>query len=227
MRKLKICILVFTLILCGCFFYVEDYYHTTDADALKSAENVKIKQTDFGYFFDGPGKNTALIFYPGAKVEDLSYAKLMKKVAQKGVDCFLVHMPCNLAVLNPNKADQVKKEYSYKHWYMAGHSLGGAMAANYTSSHDVDGLVLLAAYSTKKIDVPVLSIYGTQDKVLNKEKYASYKNNLPKDYVEVVLEGANHAGYGVYGKQKKDGKASISNTQQINQAADLIVQFCQ
>lgn len=226
MKKLKVYILILVLIICGCIYYVEDYYHTTDADSLKNTEKVKVKQTDFGYFFDGPGKNTALIFYPGAKVQDLSYAKLMKSIASKGVDCFIVHMPCNLAILSPNKADQVKKEYTYTHWYMAGHSLGGAMAANYTSSHKVDGLVLLAAYSTKKIDVPVLSIYGTQDKVLNKEKYISYKKNLPEDFEEVILNGANHAGYGVYGNQKKDGKASISNVEQIHQTADLIVQFC-
>lgn len=134
MRKFKVCILVFVLVIFGCVYYVQDYYHTTDMSALKNIENVKVKQTGFGYFFDGPGKNTALIFYPGAKVEDLTYAKLMKKIAQKGVDCFLVHMPCNLAVLNPNKADKVQKEYSYGHWYMAGHSLGGAMASNYASS---------------------------------------------------------------------------------------------
>lgn len=227
MRKFKICILVFVLIIGACTYYVQDYYHTTDISALKNVENVKVVQTNFGYFFDGPGKDTALIFYPGAKVEDLSYARLLKMVAQKGVDCFLVHMPCNLAILSPNKAEQVQKEYSYLHWYMAGHSLGGAMAADYTSGHDVNGLILLAAYSTKKIDVDVLLIYGTKDKVLNKEKYDSNKKNLPKNYKEVVLNGANHAGFGVYGKQKKDGKASISNNEQITLTSDLIVQFCQ
>lgn len=35
-------------------------------------------------------------------------------------------------------------------WYVGGHSLGGAMAASYAAKHtdELDGLVLLAAYST-------------------------------------------------------------------------------
>lgn len=229
MKKLKIFILFFVLVICGCTYYVQDYYHST-ADIVSDSK-VKISKTSFGYFLDGPGKDTALIFYPGAKVEDVSYMKLLKQISKEGVDCFLVHMPCNLAILNSNKANQVLDAYSYSHWYISGHSLGGAMAANYAYDHtkQLDGLVLLAAYSTKDLknsNLTVLSIYGSKDHVLNKEKYETNQKNLPKNTKEEVIVGANHAGYGTYGPQKKDGKASISNSKQINVTAQLIVKFC-
>ena len=99
--KKKILIIIFSLLvaLIGfCIWYVNDYYHVTDRDAaLADTDTVTVSATDFGYSFDGPGEDNALIFYPGAKVEDLAYADLLKRIAAEGVDCYLVHMPCNLA----------------------------------------------------------------------------------------------------------------------------------
>lgn len=47
--------------------------------------------------------------------------------------------------------------YSYEKWYLSGHSLGGAMIANYAEKHieakdtSITGLILLAAYPTKNL----------------------------------------------------------------------------
>ena len=48
---------------------------------------------------------------------------------------------------------------------MAGHSLGGAMAGVYVNktNNDIDGLIYLSAHITNEINVPVLSIRGTND----------------------------------------------------------------
>lgn len=48
---------------------------------LNSSETVKVCEIDNYYYFDGPGNETALIFYPGAKVEAKSYAPLLSKIA--------------------------------------------------------------------------------------------------------------------------------------------------
>ncbi len=106
--------------------------------------------------------------------------------------------------------------------YIGGHSLGGAMAADYVSSHDNEykGLVLLAAYSTKEIHTKVLSIYGDNDQVLNKENYIKYKNNISDN--EYLIRGGNHSYFGMYGIQKGDGTASISNERQLNITVDII-----
>lgn len=234
--KKKIIIISFVLlaILVGlCVWYVSDYYRVTDREAaLADAETVRITPTDFGYAFDGPGENNALIFYPGAKVEDLAYADLLKQIAAEGTDCFLVHMPCNLAFLGINKAGDVMEAYSYEHWYLCGHSLGGAMAAGYAAKNTdkLDGLIFLAAYSTNELsdsELKILSVYGSEDKVLNMEKVEQSRGLMPSDYEEFRIEGGNHAGFGDYGEQSGDGKATISNDEQKLQTVTKIIEMIQ
>jgi hypothetical protein len=99
------------------------------------------------------------------------------------------------------------------------------MAASYLSEQmDTDyfeGLILLAAYSTEDFSesyIDVLSIYGDQDKVMNREKYEKYYTNLPVAYThEEIIEGGNHAQFGDYGEQDGDGKAKISGEEQMLQ----------
>ena len=69
----------------------------------------------------------------------------------------------------------------------------------------------------------VLSIYGSQDGVLNREKYEKEKKNLPSDVTEYVIEGGNHAGYGNYGKQKGDGEAEIPKKEQQQEVIDQVI----
>ena len=57
----------------------------------------------------------------------------------------------------------------------------------------VDGLILLAAYSTDPVALPVLSIYGSNDGVMNQEKYRQYRPNLP-ELTEQIIDGGNHTG---------------------------------
>ncbi len=71
----------------------------------------------------------------------------------------------------------------------------------------------------------VLSIYGSNDQVLNHEKYENYKKNLPTSFSELVLEGGNHAYYGDYGEQKGDGKAALTREEQQEKTCDAILQF--
>lgn len=110
------------------------------------------------------------------------------------MDCYLIHMPCNLAFFGINKANNIINAYSYEHWYLAGHSLGGAMAASYTAdnSDKLDGLIFLAAYSTKDLsdsDLKILSIYGSEDKVVNTEKIEQGRKLMPSDYEEFRIDG--------------------------------------
>ena len=74
-------------------------------------------------------------------------------------------------------------------------------------------------------NTPTLSIYGSADGVMNREKYEQYRSNLTEAFTEVILEGGNHAGFGFYGPQKGDGEAAISREAQIEQTAALIADF--
>ena len=138
-------------------------------------------------------------------------------------------MPQNLALFGINKGvDAVKYFPEVEDWYIGGHSLGGSMAA-YCASGNEDifkGVVLLGAYSTTDIsDKEVLCVYGSEDSVMKLKKYNKNKDNLPNDFTEFVILGGNHAYFGMYGEQKKDGTATITNAEQINQTADAITKF--
>ena len=222
----------------GCLIYINDDYDASEA-AMALIETPKedihlIVDEEGRMIFEPEAATTGIIFYPGGKVEAESYAPLMTALAQEGILTALVPMPANLAVLDVNGAEGLIEEYNYiEDWYMAGHSLGGSMAASYlaeqTDNDDYEGLILLAAYSTEDLSetlLDVLSIYGDQDKVLNKEKYEKYFPNLPADYThEKIIKGGNHAQFGDYGEQEGDGKAKISAKEQIAQTVEAIKTF--
>ena len=122
--------------------------------------------------------------------------------------------------------------YSYDNWYLAGHSLGGAMAANYVAGapDDFAGLIMLAAYPTKALvseELKVLSVYGNKDTVLNKEKLEAGSEFVPEHYTEIGLGGANHAGFANYGPQEGDGDATMEREKQQEMTVHYIVQMIQ
>ena len=225
---------VAVLLLCGvCWAYAADYYHADDAAvaAMSPAADVTVEQKGNTLAFVPEGAETGLIFYPGGKVEYTAYAPLMRALANNGVLGVLVRMPLNLAVLDMNAANGIPEKYpQIKHWYIGGHSLGGSMAASHAAKNTsaYEGLVLLASYSTADIStsgLPVISIYGSEDGVLNIEKYAEYKCNLPAAFEEYIIEGGCHAGFGSYGSQDGDGVPTITGEEQIAETARLLTAF--
>jgi len=111
-------------------------------------------------------------------------------------------------------------------WLLAGHSLGGAMAALWAAEHPgrLDGLVLLAAYPTRPLpeDLPVLVLYGSEDGVLNRTNLEKTASLLPLDAVVRQLPGGNHAYFGSYGEQRGDGIATITPEAQWEWTAEWI-----
>ena len=208
-------------------YYVNDYSHSdsTALSYINGSENVSVTHTSNWLFIDGKGNDTALIFYPGAKVEYSAYLPLMNQIAAQGVDVYLVQMPFNLAFFGQNSADDIIKNSNYSHYIMSGHSLGGVAASGYASKHDVDGLVLLAAYPSEEIDKPTLSIYGSEDKVLNLKSYNDAKPLIKANFTEHIINGGNHAQFGNYGLQKGDGNAGINSTLQQNETTSEIINF--
>ena len=235
LRNIAICILGLIIVLgvIG-FIYIQDYYHA-DNEAIEvfsaNVTNISRETLDNNYKVYAPKDATmGFIFYPGGKVEYNAYAPLMEACANQGILCILVEMPANLAVFDIDAADGLQEKYpEITSWYIGGHSLGGSMAASYIADQtSFDGLVLLGAYSTADLSdkgLSVLSMYGSEDKVLNHEKYEHYIGNLPSNYKEVIIEGGNHAGFGMYGEQAGDGTSTITNEEQIKQTAKQISDF--
>ncbi len=221
--------MVLALIL-GCGIYVGDYYRAEET-VMDVPASVTVEVADVRTEFKPEAPVAGLIFYPGGKVEYTAYRPLMAELAKRGIFCVLLEMPLNLAVLDRNAAEGIPEEFpDVERWYLAGHSLGGSMAASFAAENagTYEGLILLAAYSTEDLTqtgLKVCSLYGDRDGVLNREKYRQYRPNLPQDTLELVLEGGNHAGFGSYGHQEGDGTSTLEAGVQLQWTADTIVEF--
>ena len=219
--------------------YTNDYYKATDTakKAMLGSEMVEVIEEDGYYVFSkrpaisyvGSGMGKGIVFYPGGKVDEKAYAPMLLELAEEGYEVYLIKMPAKLAIFGMNAAADVFEDAPHiENWIMMGHSLGGAMAASFSASHDdeVEALVLLAAYSTEDLnglEMDVYSFYGSEDMVLNMEKYEEYRDNLPEDVIEEVIEGGNHANYGHYGAQDGDGEASITREEQQECVLDVFL----
>lgn len=228
-RLLKVVAGVLVLMLLACVLYLSDYYHAEPAalEAFAPVGVIGAETTEGGDRVFGPkDASVGFIFYPGGKVDSLAYVPLMRALTEREVLCVLVEMPFHLAVFDMDAAEGIQEQFpQVEDWYIGGHSLGGSMAASYvaTCPDDFEGLVLLGSYSTADLsetDLRILSVYGSEDKVMNRENYEKNRENLPKEFTEVVLEGGCHAYFGMYGAQDGDGTPAITNEEQIIRTAE-------
>ena len=235
-KKRKVFIVTLCIVLAAaaafaaCAIYLGDYYRSDEGAAavFSPDDNITVSTRGGNVIFEPRGAVTGFIFYPGGKVEHNAYQPLMAELAGKGILCVLIEMPFRLAIFDVKAADGIREEFpEIENWYIGGHSLGGSMAASYLSdrSDEYAGLVLLGSYSAADLsdtDLEVLSVYGSEDKVMNRDKYEANKSKLPKNFSEVVIEGGCHAYFGMYGAQKGDGSPTISCSEQIRITAQAI-----
>ncbi|MFW5688053.1 MAG: alpha/beta hydrolase [Spirochaetota bacterium] len=179
-----------------------------------------------------------IIFYPGGLVEPEAYVSLLAPLAERGVPVAIVRVPFNLAVFGSDAAAIVLDDRFgdlAETWTLAGHSLGGAMAARFMARRSWDyesarGLILLAAYPAdsdplRRYDIEVLSIWASNDGLATAEDREETRALLPEDTRYHVIEGGNHAGFGEYGPQDNDGELEISRAEQHRTVRELIVGF--
>lgn len=226
-KRLKIALislLVLVLVVTGGFLlYASDYYRAdnTAIEILSKDDSVRL-QDSIAVISSSEPTDTALIFYPGAKVEYTAYLPILKKISEtSNITCILVKMPFNMAIFDSSAAEDVMKAFpEFKQWFVGGHSMGGAMASSFASKNPdkVDGLILLGAY-----------LYGNYPEENSITIYGSFNTTVAEkiDYTEniIVIEGGNHAQFGNYGKQKGDTDATISREAQQDAAVEAIDQF--
>ncbi len=214
--------LAIVLIGCGIYLVSGQYYAQERAlDILENAENLTVEN---GLYILMPETQTttAIVFYPGGKVEATAYLPLMQKITdQLGVATVIVEMPFNLACFGINSADKaIESLEGYDEIYISGHSLGSAMASVYAEKNadDIAGLIVLGGY-----------VYGDYPKENSLTIYGSLNSNLEPSitYTENVhvIEGGNHAQFGDYGEQKGDTPATITAEEQEDITVAIIESF--
>lgn len=171
----------------------------------------------------GRAPRVGLVVYPGGLIDPSAYAPTAKAIASEGYLVAIVPMPLKLAVLGADRARGVLEAFpEVAYWAIGGHSLGGAMAAQFARKHPdlVQGLVLWGAYPSGSDDlstsnVQVVSLYATRDGLTSLQDIERSRPLLPSDAQFVAIEGGNHSQFGWYGPQRGDNQATISrNVQQ-------------
>lgn len=235
LKRILIALVIIIILFAGAFYiYTLNYYQALPMGIEALNDDTIDYTNDKNMMVLAPTDNKnhkGIIFYPGGKVEYTSYIPLMQSLAKEGYTCFIMRMPFNLAVFNQNAANKPIEEYKeIGSWYLAGHSLGGAMASAYASKNVeiVKGLILLGAYPSSdlsELDIDMISIYGSEDLILNRETFEENKIYGPKNTSYIEIKGGNHAYYGSYGDQKNDGIASITPEEQQRLTVERILEF--
>lgn len=208
---------------------------STDAlDALRDSDQVIIS-TDPWLTFEPKSMTATLgvIIYPGGRVDPRAYAAIANRIAAQGYFVVIVPMPLNLAVLAPQAASNVITRYpEIDKWVVGGHSLGGAMAANFARRYPeiIEGLFLWASYPASGDDLSdtglsVISIYATNDQLATPEEVLAAADLLPADTIWIVVQGGNHAQFARYGVQPGDGEADLPPILQENQIFEAMLDF--
>jgi dienelactone hydrolase len=192
--------------------------------AMVSDEVVTVSQPDdqdwLVFSPTGESPTTGLIIYPGGFVDPAAYAPIARDIAERGYLVVIDPMPLNLAVLGVEGASRIIAAYpNVSGWAIGGHSLGGAMAAEFVANNPgaVDGLALWAAYpaqgtSLRDLAIEAVSIYGDADGVAAIADVREGANRLPPDAQLIVIPGGNHTQFGRYGRglQRGDNPAGIT-----------------
>jgi len=224
----RIYCLLFSLVIGSCSYLSEPITENPLLTIEENADYIKLTSSTVDQ------NKTGIVFYPGGLVDPHAYIlALQDLVLEDDRMVVIIKAASNLAILNTQKATKmIKKIPEVSNWVVGGHSLGGAVACFDVSKNPdtYSGMFLLAAYSTKDLtdlNIPILSITGSEDQVLDQDKFQENAVNLPPGiYITKPFDiplngtigstvygnilGANHAQFGSYGEQSGDGIAGMS-----------------
>lgn len=196
--------------------------------ALQSDADVTVSRAEDGGWYEftptAITPDTGFIIYPGGFVDPVAYAPIARDIARQGYLVVIAPMPLNLAVTGIETADDIIAAHpAIESWAIGGHSLGGAMAAEYVQNNPnaIAGLALWAAYPAENTDLSglplaVVSIFGDTDGVAAVSDVTGAAGRLPADTRFITIPGGNHTQFGYYGEtlQRGDNPAGISRSEQ-------------
>lgn len=241
-KRVLIPILVLCLLLLSLWLYLrqEAPADPINYQAMVSDDQVTVTESkDDIVFTPAGGKTTvALVYYPGGNVAPQSFAYAGRGIAEAGFQVIILKVPFALAIFDIGAAYPYPDRYpEIEHWYLSGFSLGGTAACFALAKQDTrfEALILYASYTDAKhslrdAGLRVLSISGSNDGLATPQKIEAGKAFLPSDTRFLVIEGANHTQFALYGGgkiQKNDTKAGIEAMAQQKLVIEHTVAFLQ
>ena len=203
--------------------------------ALQSDAAVSVNQDEWIVFTPANASPTkGLIFYPGGECDERGYAEPLREIAAAGYLVVLVPMPLQLAVFAIDSATDVIASFpEISSWAIAGHSLGGSMAARYTYDHpeNIDGVLFWDAYAPDDMTdsaAKIMMIHRSDDSGAVPSDYLAKLPLLPQQTEFVALNGAQHLNYGrfIAGRLYRDEPpAELNPDEQRTLAAAASIRF--
>ena len=176
-----------------------------------------------------PAGRPALVFFPGALVDPVAYAPLLRAVAGAGFPAYLVELPRRGAfggaddpALDVRLERLLGRPGAPTRWIVAGHSRGGVVASRVAATRrgsGFAGLVLIGTSHPRDVDlgtlaVPVTKVVGTRDGLASPAEVEANRAKLPRSTRWVWIEGGNHSQFGWYGFQPGDRRATLAASAQ-------------
>ena len=202
--------------------------------ALEDSPEVDVTINQWQVFEPKESKaRLGFIFYPGGLVDETAYAPLLHSIAAEGFLVVNVPMPLGLASNAPHAANDVIPAFpDIENWVIGGHSQGGVSAADHVASYpmQMSGLVFWAGVPSRSndisdLEIEVLLIHGSNDRLVRPWHVNDRARLLPSDTSYIEILGGNHAQFGDYGIQRRDGEAEIPIAEQHQQTIDATVEF--
>lgn len=197
---------------------------------LRSNQQVTVVDgpTALEFLPNGSHRNAALIFICGSGIHPHAYAPLLRPIADLGHAVFVIRLPYRFAPFSSHKDEAVNRARALiaahpevGRWVVAGHSLGGALAARIAQADRGLNAAFVLIGTThpwkddlSKLDAPFTKVYATNDGVAPSDRVMAAKGLLPKHTKWVQIKGGNHSLFGNYGHQLFDGTATISREEQ-------------
>ncbi|HSD06611.1 alpha/beta hydrolase [Flavobacterium sp.] len=231
-------VLKFIWVPIGIVFMLWSFYcyqaHGVGEQYFESDSSIQVNDTDDFYSFTPTKKfQDVFIFYPGALVDPKAYVPLCRKIAANNIQVYLIKMPWRLASVGYNKPKELHLfNDKTKIYILAGHSLGGKMAAQFAFENPtlINKLILLGTthprnFSLNTRKMAVLKIYGSKDGIADEKSIFNNKSKLPITAEFVKLDGANHSQFGYYGFQFGDNQAILDRDKQQAEILKTIMAF--
>lgn len=178
------------------------------------------------------------LFFPGALVDPVAYAPLLRAVAASGTRAWIVELPRRGAFNGGN--DQALWAHvdvlrampgAPRRWVLGGHSRGGVAVSDAAARRVVDiaGFVIIGSSHPRDVDlsamtVPVTKIVGTRDGLASPEEVEGNRKLLPPSAAFVWVQGGNHSQFGWYGFQPGDRWPQIAADVQRKQMIDAVLE---